>query len=132
MDPDVAVEIIEERIYKAIEACDRAGLCQDETDFFIIAALAQNGLLPHGWLQVSGLPRSADGSVDWEEVMDEQGRVGFDNSQWLRQEITGMNFNTKFQLALFTENVFSLLSNSFMLSEDFNDVNWTTINGLLR
>jgi hypothetical protein len=131
MDPAVAEEIIKERIYNAIRMCKSKGLCQNETDYFIIAALAQNGLFPHGWLHIPSLPTNSQGGIDWAKVMNDQGKVPITNIQYPRQLISGMNFNTEFQLYLFTYNVRSLMSNGYILSEDFDEVNWAVINNLL-
>jgi RHS repeat-associated protein len=131
MDATVAADIMTERIDGAVSLCIRKKLCQDETDNFIVAALAQNGVSPNGWLDVPSLPQSPDGSVDWDVAMTQGGNTGNPVARG-RQTLTGMNFSTQFMLNLFTKDVKALIDRGFTLPEQYDEVSWKTIDNLLK
>jgi hypothetical protein len=131
MDEAVAITVMTERINDAVSLCIEKNLCQDETDNFIVAALAQNGNSPNGWLHVPSLPQSSDGSVDWDEVMTQGGNTG-NPFAITRQTISRMNYNTQFMLKLFTNDVKTLIDRGFILPEQYDEVDWITIDNLLK
>jgi hypothetical protein len=131
MNPAVAVDVMSERINDALWLCIQKKLCIDETDNFLVAALAQNGNSPNGWLDVSSLPQSLDGSVDWNEVMTQGGNTENPIAR-SRQTLTSMNYSTQFMLKLFTSDVKTLINQGFTLPEQYDDVNWVTIDNLLK
>jgi hypothetical protein len=131
MDPSVAVAVMTERINDAVLTCNRKNLCQDETDNFLVAAIAQNGNHPNGWLDIPSLPQSFDGSVDWKKVMTLGGTTKSTIAK-SRQEVTGMNYSTQFMLKLYTNDVKTLMRRGFRLPEDYDEVDWQTIDDLLK
>ncbi len=72
-DPAVAVQAMSTRIEVAVNACKK---CNNDTDRFIVAALAQNGS-GFGVKSVQQLP-VVDGKIYWDDVMRNQGRGSSD------------------------------------------------------
>jgi len=137
MDPEVAEQIITERIDGAVSNCIRVKRCQDDTDNFIAAGIAQNGVYPVGWFHAASLPKTGlnDPSADWFIVMNKQGEVTnnlFNPFPYDRQNLSGMNFSTKFMLNLFAMDVKTLMELGYSLPENYDDVNWATIDYLLK
>jgi hypothetical protein len=135
MDPEVAVEIMTERIEGAVSSCIRVKRCQDDTDNFIAAGIAQNGISPNGWFDARSLPKSSDSSADWLRVMLEQGKVMeniLNPFPEHRQRLSGMNFSTQFMLNLFAMDVKELMNQGYSLPENYDDVNWAVIDNLLK
>jgi RHS repeat-associated protein len=85
-DSAVAVQVMATRIQLAVNACKR---CVDDTDRFIVAALAQNGS-GFGINSVKSLPVN-NGRINWDRVMLDQGRGSSDPIALTRQAATGMN-----------------------------------------
>jgi hypothetical protein len=130
-DPSVAVAVMSERIEDSVGSCIRKKLCQNETDNYLVAAMAQNGNSPNGWLHGPSLPTSLDGSVDWDEVMTLGDHTGNPIAK-ARQKMKNMPYNTQFMLQLFTNDVKALQKSGFSLPDKYDDVDWRTIERLLN
>lgn len=126
-DPAIAVQVMATRIEMAVNACNR---CVDDTDRFIVAALAQNGS-GFGISSIKSLP-VVDGRINWEEVMLNQGRGSSDPIALTRQALTGMNYSTQFMLKIFSYDAISLINQGFILPDRYKNVNWNEINRLIN
>jgi len=101
--PSVSVEIMKERIYRAIDYCKfcNDGI-NDGVDKLIVAALAQNGFdfSPKG----VGDAMRQDG-IDWEQFLNTNGG---NPSAWyaqIRQDVTQQNYETQLMLELFIKDL---------------------------
>ena len=126
-DPAVAVQVMATRIEMAVNACNR---CVDDTDRFIVAALAQNGS-GFGIDSIKFLP-VVNGRIYWDDVMLNQGRGSSDPIALTRQATTGMNYSTQFMLKLYSYDAISLINNGFILPDGYKNVNWNEINRLIN
>ena len=113
--PSVSAEIMNDRIYGAIGDCKSCNDGNnDGVDRLIVAALAQNNFnfSPSG---VGGL-MSAD-EINWKDFLDNQGS---NPSAWyagMRQDITGMNYDTQFMLKIYIQDLLLLMSMGYELPD---------------
>jgi hypothetical protein len=126
-DPAVAVQVMATRLEMAVNACNK---CVDDTDRFIVAALAQNGS-GFGIGSIKSLP-VVNGRINWDEVMLNQGRGSSDPIALTRQAMTGMNYSTQFMLKLFAYDAISLINEGFILPDGYENVNWNEIKRLIN
>ena len=119
--PDVAVQAMEARIGLALAACKN---CATDTDNLILAAIAQNDGI--GLNDIKSLPMN-DGAINWSMVLNEWGSNTTDPVANIRQNITGMNYNTKFMLKLFMNDLEILMGLGYELPEEFDDADFNTI-----
>lgn len=121
--PSDSVNIMERRIMDAINACRG---CETETDNLILAAIAQNGGLD--LKTIRHLPTiEKNGPIDWELILGEWGGNTTDSWALARQNITDMNYNTKFMLKLFMNDLEVLLDQGYTLPEEFDEANFGDI-----
>jgi hypothetical protein len=124
-NPSVAVEAMGERISLALDACKN---CKSDTDNLILAAIAQNNGI--SVKDISFLPIK-DGHIDWIEVLNNRGGNTTDPIARVRQDITGMNYNTKFMLKLFMNDLEVLINLGYELPEEFDDADFNIINNYI-
>jgi hypothetical protein len=125
--PSISVEAMEKRIELAVNACKK---CKDATDRLIVAALAQNG---PGFDadDVADLPVN-NGAINWDYVMTE---LGDNPSAWhakLRQNVTGMNYDTRFMLKIFMQDLKVLMKEGYQLPDKHESANFDIIENLIK
>jgi hypothetical protein len=119
--PSVAVKGMEKRIQSALNACTA---CMTETDNLIVAALAQNGF------DIRFLP-TKNGSIDWEEVFYYWGDTD-DSFAKIRQDLTGMNFGTRFMTKIYMQDLKILMRLGYDLPDDFDDADFDLIDSYIN
>jgi len=123
--PSVAVKAMKYRIYSALDACTQ---CTSDTDNLLLAAIAQNDGLDLD--TIKHMPTTTgkrNGPIDWDVVFNEWGDNTNDPYARARQNITGMNYNTKFMLQLFINDLEVLIDKGYTLPEEFDEADFKNI-----
>jgi RHS repeat-associated protein len=115
--PSVATEVMEERIYGAIDTCKLCNDGKDDgVDKLIVAALAQNGF-DFSVQDIGTLPINEEGGIAWEQFLSENGS---NPSAWyaqMRQSATQQNYDTRFMLKLYIQDLKLLMSMGYDLPD---------------
>ena len=124
--PSDAVAIMENRINTVVDACT---LCKTPTDRLIVAALAQNypGFNKN---TVTYLPFK-DGQINWSKVMtSEQFNNPSAMDAKIRQQITGMNYETQLMLKIYMQDLKVLMQLGYQLPDEYTGADFDYINNL--
>lgn len=117
-DPSVAVQAMQARIELVQDACSGCSA----RDKLIAASLAQNGsgFTADSMSYVVGNYSGKDGNINWSGFFDEP-RTLSDPIARIREQVTGRQYDTRFMLHLFTNDLRELYRRGWDLPEGITE-----------